>query len=117
MTRAARTVDRLLVQLASDDPEKPSLQARAVEYGRDCGCTLGALFLTAAVPLAALYVVAWAGLNLRTGLASVAFVFVAASVGKLTGLLLATLRLRLLGRSIARRLDRQRARIGHVHLH
>ena len=117
MTRAVRTVDRLLAQLPSDDPEKPSLQARAVEYGRECGCSLGALFLTAAVVLAALYVVAWGGLDLRTGLASVAFVFVAASVGKLAGVLLAALRLKLLGRSIARRLDRQRARIGHVHLH
>jgi hypothetical protein len=117
MKRAARTVDRLLVQLPSDDPEKPSLQARAVEYGRDCGCTLGALFMTVAVLLAALYVVVWGGLDLRTGLVSVAFVFVAASVGKLTGLLFAALRLRLLGRSIARRLDRQQARIGHVHVH
>jgi hypothetical protein len=117
MRRAARTVDRLLAQLPSDDPEKPSLQARAVEYGRDCGCSVGALFLTVAVLLAVLYVVAWGGLDLRTGLVAVAFVFVAASVGKLAGLLLAALRLRLLGRSIARRLDRQQARMGHVHVH
>ncbi len=115
--RAVRTVDRLLAQLPTDDPEKSSLQARAVEYGRDCGCSLGGLFLTAAVVIAALYVVAWGGLDLRTGLAGVAFVFVAASVGKLAGLLLAAVRLRLLGRSIERRLDRHHARIGHVHLH
>jgi hypothetical protein len=117
MRRAVRRVDRLLAQLPSDDPEKPSLEARAVEYARDCGCTLGALFLTAAMLLAVLYLLVWGGLDVRTGSASIAFVLVAASVGKLAGLLLAALRLRLLGRSIARRLDREQAGMSDVHVH
>jgi hypothetical protein len=110
VTRAAQTVDRLLAELPPDDPERKALEARAVEYGRACGCSEGALFLAVAVVVTAVYVVVWGAVDLQTGIASLVFVFAAALVGKLAGLLLARLRLRLLGRSIARRLS-------HVYVH
>jgi hypothetical protein len=117
MKRASRTVDRLLAQLPGDDPERHDLQAQAAKYGRACGCSLGAAFLAVSALLVVIYFAAGGELDLRNGLVSVVFVFIASLVGKVVGLLFATLRLRLLGRSIARRVNRRQRGLGHVHVH
>lgn len=116
MKRTTRTVDALLARLPSDDPEKPALQARASGYSRACGCSTGALFLVASTILAAVYFAAGGELAVRTVLAGIGFVLAASLLGKIVGLATATLRLRLLGRSIDRRL-RHEGPLGHVHVH
>lgn len=117
MKRTARTVDGLLARLPSDDPERPALEARASGYARACGCSTGALFLVASTIVAAVYFAAGGELAFQTVLASIGFVVAASLLGKLVGLAAATLRLRLLGRSIDRRLRRQEGPLGHVHVH
>jgi hypothetical protein len=116
VTRAARTVDGLLAQLPSDDPERGALEARASKYGRACGCSSGALFLLSSVLLVAAYFAAGGGVGMSSAAAALVFVVVATLVGKLAGLSLAALRLSLLGRSIGRRLRQQR-RLERVHVH
>ena len=101
-------MDALLAAWPPDDPERAALQARARKYGRECGCALGGAFATAALVGAAVYLAA-GHLGVATAAASVLLVFVAAGSGKLLGLLLASLRLVLLRRSLVRRLARQGA--------
>ena len=113
--RTAELVDELLARLPGDDPERREAQARAGAYSRDCGCGLGGAFLGGAVLLVAGYVAATGDLGARTLLGSVLALFLAASLGKLTGILVASVRLALLHRSLARHL--RRGRSGHVHVH
>ena len=111
-----RAVDVLLARLPADDPEWATLHSRAAAYSTDCGCTMGAAFLAAALLLAVAYFAFAGGLGFRSGLTGLAFVLVAALAGKLAGLLLASLKLALLRRSLSRRL-RSEGWSAHVHMH
>ena len=117
MERTARTIDGLIAQLPPDDPEKEAMQARAARYGRACGCSAGALFLVISALLVVVYFAAGGDFGVLSALAGIGFVVVATIAGKLLGLSLATLRLRLLGRSIDRRVRRLQGGLGHVHVH
>ena len=110
-----RAIDALLARLPADDPERAALYARAVAYSTDCGCALGAAFLAGAFVLASIYL-AVTGIDLLTCGIALAFVFVATAVGKLTGLLVASLKLALLRRSLSRRLRTERYS-AYVHVH
>lgn len=110
-----RAIDALLARLPADDPERATLQSRAAAYSTDCGCKVGATFMAGALVLAAVYL-AFAGLGLETCGIGLAFVFVATMVGKLTGLLVASLRLAFLRRSLSRRLRSERYS-AYVHVH
>jgi hypothetical protein len=116
LKHTTHAVDTLLARLPAEHPEKAALQARAVEYSQECGCTMGAAFLAGALLLALIYLTAVGGFGFRTGVASATFVLVAALSGKLTGLLLATLKLMLLRRSISQKL-RHEGSWRHVHVH
>jgi small-conductance mechanosensitive channel len=113
--RTAVLVDDLLARVPADDPEKVALVARARAHSRDCGCAMGGVFLGVALLLALGYVAATVDLSLRTALASSIFVLLATVVGKLTGLLVAWVRLALLRRSLTRKLRRTAS--GHVYVH
>jgi hypothetical protein len=115
--QTATTVDGLIARLPPDDPEKGAFQARAARYGRACGCAVGAFFLAFSALLVVTYFAAGGEFGVLSGLAGLAFVVVATIVGKLVGMSLATLRLRLLRRSIDRRLSRLQGGLGHVHVH
>jgi VIT1/CCC1 family predicted Fe2+/Mn2+ transporter len=115
--RTARAVDGLIARLPPDDPEREALQAQAARYGRACGCSVGGLFLVASALLVVAYFAAVGELGVRSGLAGLAFVLVATIVGKLVGISLATLRLRLFRRSIDRKLRSLQGGLGHVHVH
>ena len=126
-----RAVDVLLARLPADDPERATLHSRAAAYSTDCVMhgtpvasrtagpatgTMGAAFLAAALLLAVVYFASAGGLGFRSGLTGLAFVLVAALAGKLAGLLLASLKLALLRRSLSRRL-RSEGWSAHVHMH
>jgi hypothetical protein len=115
--RTARTVDGLIARLPPDDPVTSALQARAARYGRACGCSTGALFLVVSALLVVAYFAAGGEPDVLTAVAGLGFVAVATIVGKLVGMSLATLRLRLLRRTIDRRLRRLQRGLGHVHVH
>jgi hypothetical protein len=112
----ARTVDGLIARLPPDDPDKEVLQARAARYGRACGCSAGAFFLTAATLLVAAYFAFAGDLGVLSALAGLGVVVAATIVGKLVGMSLATLRMGMLRRSVDRRL-RRHGGPGHVHVH
>jgi hypothetical protein len=110
-----RAIDALLARLPADDPERATLQARAVAYSAECGCKLGATFLAGALVLAVVYL-ALAGPGLLTCGVALAFVFIATIVGKLIGLLVASVKLSFLRWSLSRRLRSERYS-AHVHVH
>jgi hypothetical protein len=88
------------------------LHRRARGYSRDCGCAAGAAFLGAASVSIAAYVAVTGDLRVWTALAAVGVVFAASAAGKLAGLLVASVRLARLHRSLTRRL-----RVVHVDVH
>jgi VIT1/CCC1 family predicted Fe2+/Mn2+ transporter len=116
MTHASHLVDVLLAQMPADHPERPALQARAIEYSQDCGCSMGGYFLAGAAAFAIIYFAIFGGFSFRTAVASAVLVLLAAVAGKLTGLLIARLRLTLLRRSIARRIQHHKES-DHVNVH
>jgi hypothetical protein len=109
-------VDALLAHLPADDPDRAALQARATTYSRDCGCTIGAAFLAGSLPLAFAYFTLTGGLSIRRGIAGLLFVLIASLSGKAAGLVLASLKLALLRRSILRKIRAQEY-LKHVHVH
>jgi hypothetical protein len=105
--RVAFEIDRLLAKVPPDDPAKAMFQARARAYSRECGCKLGGIFLAVSWVLGLAYFAARGELGLRTGIASFIFAVFASVLGKLTGLLLASVRLALLRRSLSKNLQQE----------
>ena len=108
-------IEVLLAQMPAGDAERTALQARVRAYGRECGCAMGAVFLTAALGLTPIYFATIGDLRVATGIASVILIFIASMLGKMTGLLLARAKLALLRWSLARRLQRMGST--HVYMH
>lgn len=88
------------------------LHRRARGYSRDCGCAAGAAFLAVAILAMVTYVAATGDLRVWTALVALGVVFAASAAGKLAGLLVASVRLAWLHRSLTRRL-----RVVHVDVH
>lgn len=77
---------------------------------------MGGYFLAGAAAFAIIYFAIFGGFSFRTAVASAVLVLLAAVAGKLTGLLIARLRLTLLRRSIARRIQHHKES-DHVNVH
>jgi hypothetical protein len=109
-------VDELLARLPADDPDRAALQARATTYSQDCGCTMGVAFLAGSLLLALAYFTSTGDFNARRAIAGLLFVLGAALSGKAAGLVLASLKLALLRRSLLRKIRAQEY-LKHVHVH
>jgi hypothetical protein len=97
------------------DPGIAELRSRVASLASDCGCSMGGIFLAAALTGAAIYFLIAGGLGLSSGLLALAFVFAASVIGKLVGLAVARIRMLRLRRMLAARLASLEG--SHVHLH
>jgi hypothetical protein len=113
--RTVLAVDALLAQMPAGEADRATLQGRARAYSQECGCAMGALFLTAALALALIHLATAADLGVGSVVASVVLIFIASALGKATGLALAALKLALLRWSLARRVQRMGST--HVYMH
>jgi hypothetical protein len=114
--RRTAGVDALLARVPADDPDRVALQSRAAAYSQDCGCRMGAVFLAGSLLVTLASIAKAGGLTVWKGIAGLVFVLIAAMFGKAVGLVLASLKLALLRRSISRRLRAEEC-FGHVDLH
>lgn len=117
----SHAINALLGRLPAEDPERAKLQARAESYAGDCGCKIGAAFLSCSLLLTIVYlairgplIISVSGpLGFVFALAgAAAFIFGAAIAGKILGLLVASLKMASLKRFLLKRLkDRTEAHI------
>jgi len=108
-------VDALLRRLPDGDSYKVSAQKRVAAFDHECGCAMGGRFLIAAAVLAAGRLLSIPHITIGSLLATAASVFAAAIAGKLLGMLVARIRMRLLHREMSVRIVKLEAR--HVYLH
>jgi hypothetical protein len=106
--RTAVAVQQLLAQLPAGSPKRTALQARAMRYADECGCKLGAIFLTVALVTVPPALVLREGVGIEKAALAVVAVLAAALLGKAVGVAAAWVRLSLLRRSLARDLGRSR---------
>jgi hypothetical protein len=116
MARTSAAIDQLVGQLALESSERSDVQARTARYNRECGCSLGGLFMVAALLAAVAFIVVTADFSIGVAGAGIAFVIVTSLLGKVLGLVVASVRLGMLRRSLLRRVRRVRGE-GHVYVH
>jgi len=116
MARTSATIGELVTQLALEPAERADVQTRMARYNRDCGCAMGGAFTVAALLTAAVYIVVTARFAIGVIGAGIGFVVVCSLLGKALGLVVASVRLGLLRRSLARRARRTREE-SHVYVH
>jgi hypothetical protein len=116
MARTSATIDELVTQLALKPSERADVQTRMARYNRDCGCAMGGAFMVAALLTSAVYIVVTARFAIGVIGAGIGFVVVCSLLGKAFGLVVASVRLGLLRRSLARRARRTREE-SHVYVH
>jgi hypothetical protein len=116
MTRTSTEIDQLVGQLALESSERLDVKARMARYNRECGCSLGGLFMVAALLAAPAYIVVTADFSIGAAGAAIAFVFVSSLLGKALGLAVASVRLEMLRRSLSRRVRRLPGG-NHVYVH
>jgi hypothetical protein len=116
MARTSATIGELADQLVLDRSERAEVQRRRARYHRDCGCAMGGAFMVAALLTSAVYIVVTARFAIGVIGAGIGFVIVCSLLGKAFGLLVASVRLGLLRRSLARRARRTREE-SHVYVH
>jgi hypothetical protein len=116
MARTSATIGELADQLVLDRSERAEVQRRRARYHRDCGCAMGGAFMVAALLTSAVYIVVTARFAIGVIGAGIGFVIVCSLLGKAFGLVLASLRLELLRRSLARR-ARRTPEENHVYVH
>jgi len=107
-------IDVLVVQLELESAERRELQTRVGRLSRECGCAFGGVALAAALVGTVVYVGVSGDRGPRTLALGAGSVVAAALVGKVAGLALASLRLELLRRRLARRLRRHERERRHV---
>ena len=100
-SRMVISVDALIARIPADDPAHRRARDRARSYAQDCGCSMGGIFMAAAIAVAVLQWIVSPGLEPVRALYALGFVMAAAVAGKAAGLTLARLRLSLLQRSLA----------------
>jgi hypothetical protein len=107
MARADRTALALEELLRTRPDQRDRLLPfvdRAKRYNGECGCRMAAIFMLASIGLALVYVIAvrpHSDSHTRgTIVGALAFCFLASIVGKLTGIILARVRLLLLYRRV-----------------
>ena len=116
MARTSATIGELVTQLALEPAERADVQTRVGRYNRDCGCAMGGAFMVAALLTSAVYIVVTARFAIGVIGAGIGFVVVCSLLGKAFGLVMASVRLGLLRRSLARRARRTREE-SHVYVH
>ncbi len=116
MARASAAINELAGQLALEPAVRAGVQGRVARYNRDCGCTLGGVFMVASLLAVIAYIAVTGSLALGVAGAGVALVIVCSVLGKAAGLALASVRLELLRRSLSRR-ARHREEDHRVYVH
>jgi hypothetical protein len=115
MSRTSTAIDELVGRLALEPAEQRDVRARMARYNRECGCALGGASMVVALLAAVAYLIATETFGVGVAFAAVAFVFACSLLGKAVGLLVASLRLELLRRSLCRRLRAEGER--HVYVY
>jgi hypothetical protein len=116
MARTSAAIGELADQLALEPSARADVQKRRARYHRDCGCAMGGAFMVAALLASVVYIVVTARFAIGVIGAGIGFVIVCSLLGKAFGLLVASVRLGLLRRSLARRARRTREE-SHVYVH
>jgi hypothetical protein len=116
MARTSAAIGELADQLALAPSERADVQTRRARYHRDCGCAMGGAFMVAALLASAVYIGVTARFAVGVIGAGIGFVLVCSMLGKAFGLAVASVRLGLLRRSLARRARRTREE-SHVYVH
>lgn len=96
----------LLDNLPDESEEKMLLAEKIRKYRTECGCSMGAKFLSAAIVAVVLYFVIFSHGQkslMWNGVFCLLFIFISAGLGKLTGIGIARLRLGILLRSYKNR--------------
>lgn len=106
--RKSRYWEKMLLEnLPDGGTEKMLLVEKIRKYRTECGCSMGAKFLVAAIVAVVLYLVIFnhGQRNLIwNGVFCLSFIFISAGLGKLTGIGIARLRLGILLRSAYKKL-------------
>jgi hypothetical protein len=116
MARTSAAIEELMAQLVLGPSERSEVQVRMARYNRECGCALGGVFMVAALLTVLVYIVVTASLSIGVFGIGIAFVLVSSLTGKVLGLVMASVRLELLRRTLSRRARRLR-RESHVHMY
>ena len=116
MARTSVAIDALVTELALTPSEQAGVKTRMARYNRDCGCAMGGVFLVAALVTFLVYMAVTAALAIDVIGAGIAFVVVSSLLGKTLGLVVASVRLGMLRRSLARRARRTSGE-SHVYVH
>lgn len=113
--RHRKDSDAMAAKLPDGDPWTAEIRSRIARLASECGCTMGGIFLAAAMAAAVAYFVITAALDFGSMLLAIGFVFGASVVGKFVGLGVARIRLLLLRRALSAR--RTSIEATHVHMH
>jgi len=116
MARTSVAIDALVTELALTPSEQAGVKTRMARYNRDCGCAMGGVFLVAALLTFLVYMAVTAALAIGVIGAGIAFVVVSSLLGKTLGLVVASVRLGMLRRSLSRRARRTSGE-SHVYVH
>ena len=116
MARTSVAIDALVTELALTPSEQAGVKTRMARYNRDCGCAMGGVFLVAALLTFLVYMAVTAALAIDVIGAGIAFVVVSSLLGKTLGLVVASVRLGMLRRSLSRRARRTSGE-SHVYVH
>jgi hypothetical protein len=103
---------------ASDDMDLQIIREKIIKLRRDCGCSMGGIFLVASFILSLGYLGIIRGFSFRAVLIALGFVFVSAIIGKSIGIGIARIRLSMLCKSLHKQATRitiwQHARSGSI---
>ena len=87
----------------SADPRRArDLREKIIRYRRDCGCALAAIFFLASASLYTLYLFTRGHFGWRTPFVGIGIALACAIAGKMTGIGIARIKLRLVQKHVAR---------------
>ena len=92
----------LIAQLQVEEKEKENYRSIAIKYFKECGCTMGGLYLIIGLLISILYCL-YSDPNFLFSLKGVLFIFLFAVFGKLFGIGIAQIKLFFLFKSIKKR--------------
>jgi hypothetical protein len=103
MARTSAAIGDLVTQLALEPSERADVQTRMTRYNRDCGCAMGGVFMVTTLLTTTVYIAVTARFAIGIIGVGIGFVMVSSLLGKAFGLVVASIRLGLLRRSLSRR--------------
>lgn len=99
-----RDIEKILEGIPNDNKEKMLYVARIKKYSNECGCSWGEKFLMASIVAVAFYLVVyydWRNENfVHISLTVLLLIFIGGGIGKLTGIIIAKIKLRMLYKSL-----------------